>query len=164
MVGKFCEPQASGIQSPGGAVYNSPAVEPRKGRNPGNRPKKQMRTPEGWYKVWHEIRHCFKMPQTPKTRVHKGSELRFATVLAIICRPTLRRFAPSLRAQFSFFTLPRGSAASPLHRRALLKFSGILLLFDVQSSTTEKKQRDRYPLFLKRGGARPPAWDFTPDL
>ena len=41
-----------------------------------------------------------------KTRAHNGSELRFATVLAIICRPTLRRFAPSLRAQFSFFTLP----------------------------------------------------------
>ena len=46
------------------------------------------------------------MPQTQKTRAHNGSELRFATVLAIICRPTLRRFAPSLRAQISFFTLP----------------------------------------------------------
>ena len=50
--------------------------------------------------------HCFKMPQTTKTRAHPGSELRFATVLAIICRPTLRRFAPSLRAKFYFFTLP----------------------------------------------------------
>ena len=69
--------------------------------------------------------------------------------------------APSLRAQFSFFTLPRGSAASPLHRRALLKFSGILLLFDVQSSTTEKEQKDRHLLFLRRGGARTPGWDYT---
>ena len=41
-----------------------------------------------------------------KTRAHNGSELRFATVLAIICRPTLRRFAPSLRAQFSFLRYP----------------------------------------------------------
>ncbi len=65
-----------------------------------------MRTPEGWHKARLGIRHCFKMTQTPKTRTHNGSELRFATVLAIICRPTLRRFAPSLRAQFSFFTLP----------------------------------------------------------
>ena len=105
--------------------------------------------------------HCFKMPQTPKTRAHNGSELRFATVLAIICRPTLRRFAPSLRAQFSFFYATRGSAASPLHRRALLKFSGILLLFDVQSSTTEKEQKDRHLLFLRRGGARTPGWDYT---
>ena len=37
--------------APAGAPYNSPAVEPRKGRNPGNRPKKQMRTPEGWHKA-----------------------------------------------------------------------------------------------------------------
>ena len=41
-----------------------------------------------------------------KTRARPGSELRFATVLAIVCRPTLRRFAPSLRALFSFFTIP----------------------------------------------------------
>ncbi len=44
-----------------------------------------MRTPEGWHKAWRGIRYCFKMPQTPKTRAHPGSELRFATVLAIIC-------------------------------------------------------------------------------
>ncbi len=30
----------------------------------------------------------------------------YALTGAIVCRPTLRRFAPSLRAQFSFFTLP----------------------------------------------------------
>ena len=78
-------------------------------------------------KAWLGIRYCFKMPQTQKTRAHNGSELpssrlaslacyavasRFATVLAIICRPTLRRFAPSLRAHnFLFLRYPgvRGS-------------------------------------------------------
>ena len=36
MVGKVCEPQASGIQSPGGAPYNSPAVERRSRGTPGS--------------------------------------------------------------------------------------------------------------------------------
>ena len=53
---------------------------------------------------------------------------------------------------------PRKVAVPP---RALLKFSGILLLFDVQSSTTEKEQKDRHLLFLRRGGARTPGWDYT---
>ena len=41
-----------------------------------------------------------------KTRARPGSERRFAPVLAIVCRPTLRRFAPSLRAPFSFCVVP----------------------------------------------------------
>ncbi len=91
-----------------------------------------MRTPEGWHKAWFKIRHCFKMSRTPKTRAHPGSELLFAPgfasrcarllrrgspVLAIICRPTLRRFAPSLRAQFPFLCCTGGCAATPLHHR-----------------------------------------------
>ena len=112
--------QASLIRSPGGVPYNSPAVEPRKGRNPGKRPQKQMRTPEGWHKAWRKNSALFQNAANTKNTRHPDSERRFAPVLAIVCRPTLRRFAPSLRAQFSFFTLPRGSAASPLHRRAIL--------------------------------------------
>ena len=46
-----------------------------------------------------------------------------------------------------------------LHQLALLYFSGKLLLFDVQSSTTEKVQKARYHLHLRRGGARRLAWE-----
>ena len=80
-------------------------------------------------------------------------------------RHYMSAYAASLRSvapgSIYFFYATRGSAASPLHRRALLKFSGILLLFDVQSSTTEKEQKDSYRLFLRRGGARTPGWDYT---
>jgi hypothetical protein len=43
--------------------------------------------------------------------------------------------------------------------RSLLYFSGKLLLFDVQSSITEKVQKARYHLHLRRGGARALAWE-----
>ena len=60
-----------------------------------------------------------------------------------------------------YFHLTPGSAADAAAPGALLYFSGILLLFDVQSSTTEKEQKDRHLLFLRRGGARTPGWDYT---
>ena len=72
------------------------------------------------------------------------------------------RFMPPLRGSHLFlWPFPGVPPLAGLHRRALLKFSGILLLFDVQSSTTEKEQKDSYRLFLRRGGARTPGWDYT---
>ena len=72
------------------------------------------------------------------------------------------RFMPPLRGSHLFlWPFPGVPPLTGLHRRALLKFSGILLLFDVQSSTTEKEQKDSYRLFLRRGGARTPGWDYT---
>ena len=68
---------ASGIQSPGGAPYNSPAVEPRKGRTPGKRPQKQMRTP-GWHKAWRKNAALFQnAANTKNTRPQRlGASLR----------------------------------------------------------------------------------------
>ena len=59
-----------------------------------------MRTPEGWHKAWLKIRHCFKMPRTPKTRAHPGSELLFAPGFA-------SRFARLLRRGWSLRYGPR---------------------------------------------------------
>ena len=67
---------------------------------------------------------------------------------------------PGVRICF-LWPFPGVPPLAGLHRRALLNFSGILLLFDVQSSTTEKEQKDRHLLFLRRGGARTPGWDYT---
>ena len=73
-----------------------------------------------------------------------------------------RHYMPPLRGSHLFlWPFPGVPPLAGLHRRALLKFSGILLLFDVQSSTTEKEQKDSYRLFLRRGGARTPGWDYT---
>ena len=58
-----------------------------------------------------------------------------------------------------YFHLTPGSAADAAVPGALLYFSGKLLLFDVQSSITEKVQKARYHLHLRRGGARALAWE-----
>ena len=50
-----------------------------------------------------------------------------------------------------FFHLPPGSGASAPPPGALLNFCGKFLVFDVQSSTTEKEQTVSYPMFLKIG-------------
>ena len=92
------------------------------------------------------------------TTARSSASLRSSPLyVGLRCVASLRRSG----LNFIFFTLPGVPPLAGLHRRALLKFSGILLLFDVQSSTTEKEQKDRHLLFLRRGGARTPGWDYT---
>ena len=57
------------------------------------------------YSVFGDLQYP-QLINNKKTRALPGSERRFAPVLAILCRPTLRRFAPSLRAPFSFCVVP----------------------------------------------------------
>ena len=93
---------------------------PQGAKTPGIGHKNKCEPRQGWHNAWREIPHCFKIPLTQKTLAHNGSELRFATVLAHICRPTLRRFAPSLRALFSFFLRYPGFHGFAVPPRAIL--------------------------------------------
>ena len=58
---------------------------------------------------------------------------------------------PHIRGVPILFHLPPGSGASAPPPGALLNFCGKFLVFDVQSSTTEKEQTVSYPMFLKIG-------------
>ena len=81
--------------SPGGAPYNSPAVEPRKGRNPGKRPQKQMRTPEGWHKAWLKNAALFQnaanMIKHAPTTARSVASLPASRLAALACYAVARR-------------------------------------------------------------------------
>ena len=78
-----------------------------------------MRTP-GWHKAWLKIRHCFKMPLT----LEKHAPPRLGAPLRYGPRHYMSAYAASLRSvapgSIFFFYATRGSAASPLHRRAIV--------------------------------------------
>ena len=96
---------------------------PARGGTPGKGHKNKCEPRRGGIKRGSKMPHCFKMPQTPKTRAHPGSELpsprlatlacyavagRFATVLAIICH---HRF-PGFHFLFCCYTGVRGFESS----------------------------------------------------
>ena len=71
-------------------------MEPRKGRNPGKRPQKQMRTPEGWHKAWRKNAALFQnAANTKNTRPQRlGAPLRYGPrhyMSAYAASLTLRR-------------------------------------------------------------------------
>ena len=146
-MGKFCEPQASGIQSPGGAPYNSPAVEPRKGRNPGNRPQKVNANPgRGGIKRGSEYGIVSKCRKHQKHAPTPARSSRLRVSLRSLATPWP---AASLRSSPLYVTTGslgsiqisypnRGSAASPLHP-CLTSVAPLPRGFEFRSHTARKR-------------------------
>ena len=91
-------------------------MEPREGRNPGKRPQKQMRTPEGWHKAWRKNSALFQndanMIKHSPTTARSSASLRSSPLyVGLRCVASLRRSG----LNFLFLRYPgfRGFAAPP---------------------------------------------------